>query len=79
MLISMSVLCLVVRCINDAVQGGVSAAVTRSMLLLQDESQVVHASKLAKEEGVLDFRKPAWTVHNKVVCLPDPFVMLTVE
>lgn len=32
----------------------------------QDETAVVHAAKVAKEEGVLDFKLPARTLHNKV-------------
>eukprot|EP00854_Cymbomonas_tetramitiformis_P020863 gene20863-25019_t len=31
----------------------------------QDETAVVHAAKVAKEEGVLDFKLPAKTLHNK--------------
>ena len=33
---------------------------------MQEEEAAVHAPKLAKEEGVLDFRESAVTVHNKV-------------
>ena len=33
---------------------------------MQDDSQMTHAAKLSKEEGVLDFREDALTLHNKV-------------
>ncbi|KAK9830310.1 hypothetical protein WJX72_010930 [[Myrmecia] bisecta] len=47
----------------------------------QDESQVTHAAKLTKEEGVLDFRQPAHALHAKVRAFAGwpgtshPFVM----
>ena len=36
---------------------------------MQDEAAATHAAKLTKEEGVLDFREDAHSLHNKV-CLP---------
>ncbi|KAK9842062.1 hypothetical protein WJX81_006621 [Elliptochloris bilobata] len=38
----------------------------RGMAEPQDEAQASSAPKLAMEEGLLDFREPALTLHNKV-------------
>lgn len=35
-------------------------------LQFQDDSAMSHAAKMTKEEGVLDFREDAQTLHNKV-------------
>lgn len=48
----------------------------RALPMKQDESNVTHAAKLTKEEGELDFRQPAATVHNKVKPLTDPSASL---
>ncbi|KAK3268956.1 hypothetical protein CYMTET_22573 [Cymbomonas tetramitiformis] len=41
----------------------------------QDETAVVHAAKVAKEEGVLDFKLPAKTLHNKVHSLSPSHIL----
>ena len=37
----------------------------REMAQPQDDAQASTAPKLAMEEGMLDFREPALTLHNK--------------